>query len=434
MSKKLVISEKYQPLFEWLTATPDNPLYKVDTVIETGGRYSQKSFATGVFSCIAAKDHNHRILYTRYTLTSAEDSIIPEFNEKIDILNCHPAFEVKKDRIAGVHNNSKIVFKGIKTSSGNQTASLKSLKDFSMFILEEAEEHPDFDSWDKIKKSIRALDVRNLNVMILNPATREHWVYQELFEGRGVKEGFNGIVGNILYIHTTYLDIEREFIPDSIYNDFEEKRVAYEQYFNTPKDRRDLLPGKIRKAAMYYKHVVLGGWLDKAEGVIFDNWEIGDFTDTGYTLYGSDFGFSLDQTTLVHIAIDKAGKRIYLKECLYKTRMTTSDIIQAYQQCGSSLIVADSAEPRLIDEVAKAGINIKGAVKGPGSITAGIALMQDYQLVITADSTNLIKELNNYAWNDKKSGVPIDAFNHLLDAARYGISELLQQQRVQWFA
>jgi len=131
MQEAVVLSEKYEPLFEWLGCDENNPLHKVDTVVITGGRYSQKSFGVGLFSCVAAKDYAHRVLYTRYTLTAAEDSIIPEFNEKIDILNCNDAFETKKDRIVG-HNGSKIVFKGIKTSSGNQTAALKSLKNFSM--------------------------------------------------------------------------------------------------------------------------------------------------------------------------------------------------------------------------------------------------------------------------------------------------------------
>src|SRR5690606_16432933 len=145
---EIKLSEKYEPLFALL----DGNFPQVDTVIITGGRYSQKSFAVGLAACVAAKDFNHRVLYTRYTLTSAEDSIIPEFGEKIDMLNAHEYFSITRDRIIGTHNISKIVFKGIKTSAGNQTASLKSLKDFSMFILEEAEEMPDFGDWDKVRK------------------------------------------------------------------------------------------------------------------------------------------------------------------------------------------------------------------------------------------------------------------------------------------
>lgn len=419
---EIKLSEKYEPLFALL----DGNFPQVDTVIITGGRYSQKSFAVGLAACIAAKDFNHRVLYTRYTLTSAEDSIIPEFGEKIDMLNAHEYFSITRDRIIGTHNISKIVFKGIKTSAGNQTASLKSLKDFSMFILEEAEEMPDFSDWDKVRKSIRALDVQNINILILNPASKEHWVYTEFFEGKGIQEGWNGIHENVLYIHTTYHDLDRQFIPDSIWNDFESKREAYEEYIRLgrPDDHR------LRRQYLYYKHVILGGWLDKSEGVVFDNWEVGDYINTGLEGFGSDFGFSNDPTTLVQASIDNKLKRIYLRECLYRVKMVTSDIVESMRHhAKGKLIIGDSAEPRLIEEIKRQGVNIEAAVKGQGSITAGIAIMQDYTLVIDPSSTNLIKELNNYVWNDKKSGVPVDAYNHCIDAARYIITKLVTVPR-----
>jgi phage terminase large subunit len=420
MPKEIILSEKYEPLFKWLSTPDGSDLSKVDTVIITGGRYSQKSFATGLFSCVAAKDFNHRILYTRYTLTAAKDSIIPEFDEKIDLLNCRRAFNTQTDRIQGVHNKSKIVFKGIKTSSGNQTANLKSLKDFSIFILEEAEEMPNFSGWDKIKKSIRALDVRNLSILILNPVTKENWIYEEFYQDRGVTEGFNGVVGNVLYIHSSYLDLEREFIDDATWRDFEEKRVAYEYYESLTEQKKKDADPLIVKRWSYYKHVVLGGWLGKSEGVIFENWSIGPFIETGVPVFGQDYGFSVDPTTLVKVCIDKALKKIYLKELLYEPNLITSQvIIKNKQLAGQSLIIADSAEPRLIAEIKKGGVNIKEAFKPPGSVTAGIAMMLDYELIIDPESYNLRKELNNYVWHDKKSKTPIDAWNHLIDAVRY---------------
>jgi phage terminase large subunit len=421
MNEELIISDKYEPLFEWLSCSEDNPLFSVDTVVCTGGRYSQKSFGVGTFTCVAAKDFVHRVLYTRYTLTSAHDSIIPEFTEKIDLLNCHNSFEVTKDRIIGTQNESKIVFKGIKTSSGNQTASLKSLKGFSMFVLEEAEEMPSFDNWDKIKKSIRALDVRNLNILILNPTTKTHWIYTELFEDKGVQEGFNGIVDNVLYIHTTYLDMKREYIPDSIYNDFEDKRKAHEIYTNTPKEYREKLDPKITKKALYYKHVVLGGWLDNAEGVVFENWSWGEFDDSLPFGFGQDFGFSVDPTTLVKIAVNKKHKKIYVKECYGKSGLSTNDIyLLNLRYAGhDNEIIADSAEPRLISEVSSKGLNIKSCIKGAGSVTAGIKALQEYEIIVSPCSTEIGKEFNNYVWHDKKSSTPIDAFNHRIDPIRY---------------
>jgi len=433
MEDGIAISEKYEPLFEWLSTGEGSDLSKVDTVVITGGRYSQKSFGTGLFSCIAAKDKGHRVLYTRYTLATAEDSIIPEFSEKIDILNCRDSFDIQKDRITGVDNGSKIVFRGIKTSSGNQTANLKSLKNFSIFILEEAEEMPTFDSWDKIKKSIRALDVRNLSVLILNPTTKEHWVYTELFESKGVNEGFNGVVGNVLYIHSTYLDMERRFIPDSIFEDFEEKRLAYEEYEKLSAAEKESANPLLIKKAKYYKHVVLGGWLDVAEGVIYTNWRLGEFEEPTPSIYGQDFGFSIDPTTLVKVSIDKSRKKIFIKELLYRPKLVTSQIIEENKRLApGGLIYADSAEPRLIEEIRRAGCNIKETVKGQGSVSAGIAILQDYELIIDPGSSNTIKELNNYVWHDKKSKMPVDAWNHSLDSIRYATFPALSQIKRVW--
>lgn len=423
----LKLSDKYEPLFEWLSAEPGDPLYSVNTVVITGGRYSQKSFAIGTFSGVATKDFNHRILYTRYTLTSAKDSIIPEFEEKLSILNCHDDFKVTKDSIKGIYNDSKIVFKGIKTGSGNQTASLKSLKNFSIFILDEAEEMPDFKTWDKIKKSMRALDVRNLSILSLNPATEEHWIHEELFEGKGVEAGFNGIVGNVLYIHSTYRDIEREFISDDTWSEYEELRLIYESWkVLSPKEKTECDP-KLSKKAKYFLHTILGGWLNKAEGVVFEDWEEGEFVDNGKAVFGQDYGFSVDPTTLIKVCIEKSLKKIYLKEYLYRAKMTTSEIYEFNKEvAGNTLIVADSAEPRLIEELRKKGNNVIAAEKGPGSVSGGIARMLDYTLVVDPESKNLKKELNNYVWHDKKSNTPIDDWNHLIDPIRYVVLELTE--------
>jgi len=429
---EIILSEKYEPLFEWLSCSEDNPLYKVDTVIITGGRNSQKSFAVGTWSCIAAKDFCHRVLYTRYTLTSAQDSIIPEFTEKIDMLNAEGCFKVTKDRIEGVHNKSKVVFKGIKTSSGNQTASLKSLKDFSVFVLEEGEEMPSYDNWDKIKKSIRAKDVRNLSIILLNPATKTHWIYEEFFESEGVAEGFNGIKDSVLYIHSDYRDMERELIADNIWNDFEIKRTDYELYEATHKDDRDKLPRKVVKNALYYKHVVLGGWLNNAEGVVFENWSMGLFDESLPFGFGQDYGYNNDPTTLVKVAVSKKRKKIYIKGCFGKPGMSTEAIFQAnlFYAGSTAEIVGDSAENRLIDELRDKGLNMTGAYKPPGSVGASIKSLQDYEFIIDPgpESAPIVKEFNNYVWHDRKSGVPVDLWNHYIDPIRYYAWPLIKEE------
>ena len=140
-----------------------------------------------------------------------------------------------------------------------------------------------------------------------------------------------------------------------------------------------------------------------------------------------DYGFASDESTLVETNIDKANKTIYLRECFYLTQLTTSQIAQLnLNHAKTDLIVGDSAEPRLISEVKSKGCNLVPAIKGQGSITYGISLLQDYDLIIDENSINLIKELNNYCWLERKSNTPIDKWNHLLDAVRYAVSYQLQ--------
>jgi len=389
----ITLNNKYKPLFE------NDTRY----FIITGGRGSSKSFGVGTFTNLLSFEANHKILFTRQTMTSAHLSIIPEFQEKIDLMELNTAFEVNKTEIVNKISKSEIIFRGIKTSSGDQTANLKSLQGITTWILDEAEELTDEMQFDKINLSIRQKGKQNRVILILNPATKEHWIYKRFFEERGIQEGFNGVKDDVTYIHTTYLD-NVENLDESFLN--EVKRIEQTN------------PQK-------YKHQILGGWLNKAEGVIFSNWRIDEFKDTNFGCFGQDFGFSIDPTTLIQTSIDKTNKKIYAKELIYKPSLTTTDIYNENIRYTSrnGLIVADSAEPRLIQELKTRGLNIK-AVEKP-KIIDRIAIIQDYELIIDKDSTNLIKELNNYVWHDKKSQTPIDDYNHALDALGYAVWNLL---------
>jgi phage terminase large subunit len=367
----------------------------------TGGRGSGKSFSSAfMLLTMISNESGHVVLFTRYTLVSAAISIIPEFMEKIDILGTHSDFIITKDEIVNIKTGSKILFKGIKTSSGTQTANLKSLAGVTTWVLDEAEELTDEDTFDKIDLSIRHKTKQNRVILILNPATKEHFIYQRFFESKGVSAGSNITKGDTTYIHTTYLD------------NIENLSESFLQQIETIKIRR---PER-------YQHQILGGWLDKAEGVIFTNWSIGKFQDVGSIVYGQDFGFSNDPSTLVATSIDSVNKRIYLKLLMYQTGLTTTEIYQLNKHYAEDkLIVADCAEPRLINELRAKGLNILEAVKGQGSVTHGITILQDYDLIVDEESVDLIKELNNYCWLEKKSKTPIDKHNHALDAIRYAV-------------
>ena len=186
-----------------------------------------------------------------------------------------------------------------------------------------------------------------------------------------------------------------------------------------------------RKSNQYWWTIYGSGERANRQGAIFTNWTMGEFDNSLPYVYGQDYGFSVDPTTLVKVAVDEKKKIIYADEKFYSTvGMGTNEIFEANKQATkpNELIIADSAEPRLIDDLRRKGTNIIPCEKGAGSVTAGITKMQDYQIVITPTSHNLRKELSNYIWNDKKAGIPVDAFNHCIDPLRYSTMYLTKHK------
>jgi phage terminase large subunit len=165
------------------------------------------------------------------------------------------------------------------------------------------------------------------------------------------------------------------------------------------------------------------GQLGSLEGVIFNNWQIIDNIPTEATLlgFGLDFGFSNDPSSL--IAVFQWNDKIICDERIYATGLLNTDIIRLMNQDKRLPIWADSAEPKSIEEIRRAGFNIKSVEKGKDSIVYGISVLQDKDILVTKPSINLIKELRSYSWDTDKAGKklnkPIDDFNHAIDALRY---------------
>jgi phage terminase large subunit len=167
------------------------------------------------------------------------------------------------------------------------------------------------------------------------------------------------------------------------------------------------------------------GEVGSLQGVVYDNWKQVDVIPEGAKLvsHGMDFGFTNDPTTLV--SVYKNEGRLYVRELLFRTNMTNNDIGNYLKSLnfGRNEIIADSAEPKSIEELRLQGFNISPASKGPDSVKIGIDTLKRYELYVTKDSTNLIKELRGYTWDKdssgKLSGKPIDMYNHTLDALRY---------------
>ena len=239
---ELEISGKFKPLFKLL-----NKDYKsdVDTVIMTGGRYSLKSSTVSIFSLLAMVQYKWNVLYTRYTNMSITDSVKPEVSDKIEALGYQDIISDTQNHIEC--NGNRIAFKGIKTGSSVQTANLKSLSGFNCFIVDEAEEIPDYETFKKVFYSIRSETKRNLTILILNPTVKDHWIFREFFEKKGLEGGENTVKENVMYIHTSYLDADHNRMPKNILADYRRLKV---------------------ESPVQYDNIVLGGWIQEPEGVL----------------------------------------------------------------------------------------------------------------------------------------------------------------------
>lgn len=417
MSEKVFeVHRKFTPLVKILQG--DTNYKHIDTICISGGRYSFKSYTVAGLLALAMADFDWKILFTRFTMSSAEDSVIAEVNEKINLFGYDKRVKTIARRIVklskDVENNDdldnavipQIVFKGIKTSSGNQTANLKSLKGFNCFVLDEAEEHPSYKDFRTIQRSIRRTDKQNISILVFNPPTKQHWIYKELYEKKGLSDGANCIKDNICYIHMTYLDMIR-FVPENILRDYEKAKQT---------DHED------------YKHNILGGFKDKADGVIFKNWSYGEFDNSLPYCFGSDYGFYPDPDILVRVAIDRKQRKIYVKEEFSLNEMPPTELVEKTKAIvGNKKVHAESADQRINAMMRKANVNNIPTKKYPNSVIDGIKTMQDFEFIVDPSSTEIGAEFNNYV---QKNSEPVDANNHRMDAIRYVVmGEVVVAQR-----
>ncbi|WP_302460891.1 PBSX family phage terminase large subunit [Bacteroides clarus] len=399
----IVPQEIYHPLYE------DKEKF---IILITGGRGSGKSFNASTFierltfEMTPVEKIVHQILYTRYTMVSASMSIIPEMMEKIDLDGTTKYFKTTKTDIVNKMTKSRIMFRGIKTSSGNQTAKLKSIQGITTFICDEAEEWTSEDEFDKIMLSIRKKGIQNRIIIIMNPCDSNHFIYKKYIEKTHKLVEIDGVQvqisthPNVLHIHTTYFDNLENLSPEFL-KEVEDMKVSN--------------PEK-------YAHVVIGRWADVAEGAVFKKWGIvKEFPQECKKVgIGQDFGFTNDPSAAVRCGI--IDNRLYVDELFYETDMLSSAIANRLKPF-SMKVFADSQDPRLIQEIKNRGVNIYPVDKFPGSIKAGIDKIKDMEFFVTERSYNIITELRKYVWDKDKDGnyinEPVDEYNHLMDAIRY---------------
>ena len=219
------------------------------------------------------------------------------------------------------------------------------------------------------------------------------------------------------------LDYNPSFSEDHWINQVNEEKSTY-WFISTYKDNPFLEPKVIAEIeSLKWKNPSLWriyglGLRSMVEGLVFENVIIDDYVPIQakrHRYIGMDFGYSNDSTAIVEVML--YGNNIYLNEICYKTHMLTDEIIATLKDIeGRPEIISESADPRLVDEIYNAGLDIKPVKKFGGSIAAGIMKMQQYKIHVTSKSINLRKEFNNYTWRQDKEGKwlnePIDMWNH----------------------
>lgn len=383
-------------------------------ILITGGRASGKSHFVSsflerlTFEMTPVYKIVHQILYTRYTMVSANISIIPEFLEKAELDGTQKYFRSTRSDVTNKMTGSTVMFRGLKTSSGNQTAKLKSIHGITTFVVDEAEEWVSEKEFETIMLSIRQKGIQNRIIIVMNPTDNHHWVYKRFIEKTQKEVMFDGVPvqisthPNVLHIHTTYLDNIEHLSPEFL------------------KEVEDMKKNDPEK----YAHIVMARWADVAEGAVFKH--IGVVKEfpkwCKKVAIGLDFGYTNDVSAAMMCGM--IDDNLYVDELFYRTNMLSSDLIKALHRYEMK-VFSDSAGPRLVQEIHNGGIKIYPVEKGAGSIIAGIDKMKSLNIFVTERSYNLRKEFLNYVWDKDKDGnyinQPIDAWNHGIDATRYWV-------------
>lgn len=248
-------------------------------------------------------------------------------------------------------------------------------------------------------EDFRQINMRTTDFLIMdfNPSDPVHWIYDEIIPRDDCDTWI-----------TTYKD--NKFLSEDLVFEIERMRERDPDYWR--------VYGEGQKAVYSARQ-------------IFSNWnflpydEFPEFDPAAEAVIGLDFGFSNDESAAT--LIFKKNDKLFIHELLYKKGMTNSDLVEYFKKLGYEdvLFYADAAEPKSIEQIKRDGLLIKPAIKGQGSINAGISLLKEFDIYVSKESKNIIKEYNNYYWEELKDGTivnkPKDKFNHAMDSIRYGV-------------
>ena len=369
-----------------------------------GGRDSAKSY----FAAQKVLIDTMRKPYSRYILlrkiyADIKDSQFQTIKDIISSYGLIDYFTITENplKITFKPNGNYILARGL-----DKDYKMKSIKDPTGIWYEEMNEIA-FTDFLKSTSSLRGGVIQE--IATFNPELEDSWITNYFFPP---KESYEREDGNFLKV-------------DSIRKDTTILHTTYKDNQFVTEQSIELLESFKQVDYHYYRIYTLGLWGGVLEGLIYQNWDVVDkFPDEEVIYYGLDFGYSNDESGVVKVCFK--GDDLFVEEVLYQKGLTNQDLADEFRKIGitdNELIIADSAEPKSIQELYREGFTIRGAIKGTDSIRNGIDILKRYKIHVIRGSNNLIRELKNYRWamdrDGKSLNVPIDKLNHLLDPLRY---------------
>ncbi len=378
-----------------------------------GSRASKKSKTAAlnfIFRIMKYKDSN--LLVVRKVFSTLKDSCFAELWWAAERFGVSDLWEFKLSPLEMIYRptGQKIFFRGFDDPLKITSITVKNGV-LCWVWLEEAYEVGRERDFDMLDESIRGAVPDGLFKQItitLNPWNEHHWIKKRFFDPPKSRD--------ILAKTTNYLC--NEFLDSSDLNVFERMKKE------NPKR---------------YKVAGLGMW-GISDGLIFENWEEMNF-DISEILkrpnvrcaFGLDFGYTNDPTAFFAALVDIEKKEIFVFDEFYKRALTNVMIFEEISKMGFSKerIIADSAEPKSIDELSELGLKgIRKARKGRDSVLNGIQFIQGFKIFVLPKCTDFITEIENYCWDKDRFGnvinSPVDSFNHLMDAMRYALEDFLR--------
>jgi phage terminase large subunit len=375
-----------------------------------GSRASKKSKTTALWYIVnMMKYPEANTLVVRKTFRTLKDSCFTELKWAVHRLKVDAWWEFKESPLEATYKptGQKIYFRGLDDPL-KVTSITVDVGVLCWAWLEEAYEVMKEDDFNILDESIRGECPEGLFkqwTITFNPWNEHHWLKKRFFDNPD---------DNILALTTNYKCNE--------WLDAADIKVFEDMKKRNP--RRYAVAG-------------LGGW-GIVDGLVYENWkeEAFDLEEVRkrpgiVSAFGLDFGYTNDPSTLFCGLLDQKSKQLFVFDEMYAKGMSNKRIADTIKDMGygKEHIVADSAEPKSIDELKSLGLRVKAAAKGKDSVKNGIQWIQDLEIIIHPQCVNFITEISNYTWDKDKFGsklnVPIDDFNHLMDAMRYALEKYI---------